>query len=40
MFVSQLWNKHMIFDFEEDIKPKEKSDINCRTFKTDEECTS
>lgn len=28
MFVSQLWNKHMIFDFEEDINPKEKSDIN------------
>ena len=28
LFVSQLWNKHMIFDFEEDINPKEKADID------------
>lgn len=28
LFVSQLWNKHMIFDFEEDINLKEKTNID------------
>lgn len=28
MLVSQLWNKHMVFNFEEDINHKKKLDID------------